>query len=151
MESFCQYFDKLPEIHAFVGDIVEDGLVTVALVFHVTDLHLQSQVLCYLPALNHCAVFSAFGLSELVHIGLLCDSVDTANLIGRFQVCFFDLQFHQPPSERHHTDVVAWISFNGYDIAFLQVEAVHIVIISLACVLELHFHKVGGFRVAGNV
>ncbi len=52
MEGIGKHLDELAEIDTLVSDIVEDGLVAVALIFHVADLHLQSQVLGYLTALE---------------------------------------------------------------------------------------------------
>ena len=43
------------------------------------------------------------------------------------------------------------VGLHGNNVAFLQVEIVYVVIISLACVLELHLNKVGRFHVAWNV
>jgi len=34
----------------FVGDVIEDSLVTVSLIFHISDFHVQIQVQCNLIA-----------------------------------------------------------------------------------------------------
>ena len=67
-ESFGQYLDELPEVHASVRDIVENGFVPVALVFHIADFHLQSQFLGNLARTYHGVVLTAFGLFVLFHV-----------------------------------------------------------------------------------
>ena len=39
-EHFGQHLDELAEIYALIGNVVEDGLVAIALVLYVTNLHL---------------------------------------------------------------------------------------------------------------
>ena len=46
---------------------------------------------------------------------------------------------------------MARIGFDGNDVAFLQVQLVHIMVVALTGVLELHFHKVCGIDVARHV
>ena len=43
------------------------------------------------------------------------------------------------------------ISLHSHDIAFLQVQLVDIVIVSLACMLELHLHQVCCFVISWHV
>ena len=49
MECVGQHLDELTEIDSFLGYVVEDGLVAVALILHIADFHVQSQSLGYLP------------------------------------------------------------------------------------------------------
>ena len=91
MERRSQVLDELAEVHALVGNIVEDGLVAVALVFHVADFHLQSQSLGYLPAFNHGGVLPTLGLAVFVHVDFLGNAIDALNVVGTFQVGFLYL------------------------------------------------------------
>ena len=70
-EYLCQHLDELAEIDALVGNVVEDGLVAVALIFHVAYLHVQSEVLGNLARLDHGVVLAGFGFLVLQHVGLL--------------------------------------------------------------------------------
>ena len=151
MECVGQNLDQLAEIHTFVGYIIEDCLVAVALILHVTNLHLQSQVLCYLSALNHCGVLAPLSLAAFVQVGLARYTVYAPYLVGRLQIGFLYLHLHEPSRERHHTDVVSRISFYSHNVALLQVKTVHIVVVTLAGVLELHLNQVGAELVSRHV
>ena len=121
MESCCQVLDELTEVHTFVSDIVEDGLVAVTLVLYVANLHLQSQILGNLTALNHRGVLAALGLAILVHIHRTGYTIYTLDVVGTLQVCFLDLQFHQSSCQRYHTDVMTRISLHSHNVTLLQV------------------------------
>ena len=41
--------------------------------------------------------------------------------------------------------------FYGHNVALLQVQVVHVVVVSLACMLELHLNQIGGAWVSGHV
>ena len=151
MEGGCKVLDELSEVHALVGNVVEDGLVSVTLVFDVADFHLQTEVFGYLSALDHGAVLAAFGLVVLVHVCLFGQPVDALDVVFRLEVCLFDLQLDEPSRERDDADVVSGIGFHGHDVAFLERQVVDVVVVALACVLELHFHEVCVFVVAGHV
>ena len=142
MECSRQVFDELSEVYPFVGNVIEDSLVAIALIFHVADFHLQSQVFGNLPALNHGSMLSAFRLVVFIHVHLLGQSVHAFDIVGRFNVGLFQLQFHQSSSERNHAYVVPRTCLHGHDVAFFQVEVVHIVVITLSGVFKLHFHQV---------
>ena len=88
---------------------------------------------------------------ELVHIGRACDAVDALDVILRFQIGFLQLEFHQTAREGDDADVVARAGLDGHHVAFLQFEVVDVMIVALACVLELHLHEVGGLHVARYV
>ena len=95
MEGIGKYLDELAEIYTLISDIVEDGLIAIALILHVADFHLQAQVLGYLTALDHGVVFAALGFLCLVEVHLLGKSVDALDVILRLEVCLLDLQFYQ--------------------------------------------------------
>ena len=151
MERGGQVLDELAEVHALVGDIVENGLVAIALILHVANLHVEAQVFGYLAALDHRAVLAGLGLAVLVHVDLARMTIHAANVVGRLDVGLLNLQVHQTARQRHHTDVVAGIGFHGNDIALLQVEVVYVVVVSLARILELHLYEVGLVGVARHV
>ena len=151
VEGSCQVLDELAEVHALVGDVIEDGLLAVALILHVANLHVQTEALGNLAALDHCLVLAGLGLAELVHVNLAGNAVDAPDVVGRLQVSLFQLQLHQTACQRHHADVVAGVCLDGHDVALLQRQVVHVVVIALAGVLELHLHEVGRFLVARHV
>ena len=82
MESSSQILDQLTEIHTFVGNIIEDGFVAVALILHITNLHVQSQTFGYLAALNHRGMLTGLCLLELLDVGLAGNAVDTFDIVG---------------------------------------------------------------------
>ena len=82
VERLGQHFDELAEIHAPVGDVVENGFQSVALILHVTNLHLKSQVLGYLAAANHGVVLARLGFLIFLHIHGSCLAIDALDVIG---------------------------------------------------------------------
>ena len=142
MEGGGQVFDELTEVDALVGDVVEDGLLSVSLILHVANLHLQSQSGGNLAALNHRLVLACLGLAVFVHVHLACQSVDALDVVLALQVGLLHLQLHQSARERHHADVVSGAGLDGHDVALLQRQVVHVVVVSLAGVLELHLDQV---------
>ena len=48
-------------------------------------------------------------------------------------------------------DVVTQVSLYSHYIALLQVEVIHIVVISLTGIFELYLHEVGAFSIAGHI
>ena len=69
LESLGQHLDELAEVNAFVGDIVEDGLVAVALIFDVADFHIEVERRGDFAGANHCVVLAGFGLFEFFEVG----------------------------------------------------------------------------------
>ena len=151
MEGGGEVFDQLTEVHTLVGDVVEDGFVTVALVLHVTDLHVQTEVFGNLPTLYHRAVLPLLGLAVFFHIHRLGQSIHTLDVVGRFQVRLFDLQLNQSAGQCHHTDVMTRISLHGHHVTLFQVEVVHVMVVPFAGVLELHLHQVGTLLISRHV
>ena len=151
MEGRSQILDQLAEVHTTVGDIIEDGLVAVALILHVADLHVQSETFGNLSALDHRAVLTGLCLAELIHIRRTGDAVDALDVVGRFQIGFLYLEFHQTAGEGDDADVVTGTGLDGHHVALLQFEVIHVVVIALAGMFELHLHEVGGVHVAGHV
>ena len=151
MESGGKVFDELAEVDTLVSDIVEDRLVAIPLVLHVTDFHLQSQPLGYLPALYHGSVFPLLRLMVFLHVDRACDTVDTLDIVSTLEVCFLNLQFDESSSEGHHSDVMSRVSLHGDDVPFLQLQVVDVVIVSLAGMFELHLYQVCRIRITRYV
>ena len=151
MEGLGQILDELAEVHTLVGDVIEDGLVSVALILHVADLHVESETFGDDAALDHRGMFAGFRFTEFLHIRLTGDTVNALDIVGRFQVGLLDLQLYQTTCQGHHADVVARTGLHGYDVAFLQVQVIHVVVIALTSVLELYLHQVGVFGIARYV
>ena len=151
MEGIGKNLDELAEVHTFVSDVIEDSLVAVSLIFYITYFHLQSEIFGYLAALDHGAVFTALSLLAFVKIHLFGDTVDTLDIILRLEVCLLNLEFYQSSGQRNHTDVVTRVSLYRHYIALLQVEVIHIVVISLTGILELYLHEVSTFSIAGYI
>ena len=151
VEGIGKHLDELTEVDALVGDVVEYSLVAVALILHVANLHLQTEVLGYLSALNHGAVFAAFRLVVFVDVHGFSNAIYALYVVSRLEVGFLQLQLHQASGERNRTDVVTRTCLNRHDIALVQVDVVDVVVVTLARVLELHLHEVGGFCITRDV
>ena len=151
MEGDGKVFDELAEVHALVGDVVEYGFLPVALILHVANLHVESEALGYLSALYHGLVLAGLCLPVLVHVYLPCQAVDALNVVGRFQVGLLHLQLYEAACQSDHADVVAGACLNGHYVALFQRQVVHVVVVSLPGVLELHLHEVGGVLVSWHV
>ena len=151
MKIVCQHLYELAEVNALVGDIIEYSLVAVALIFDISYLHLQSEVLCNLPALNHCSVLATLCLVVFLHVDRLCYAIHTLDVVSRTEVCLLHLHRHQSPGECHHANVVSGICLHCHYIALLQVKVVDVMVVALSGVFELYLHKVGSLCVARNV
>ena len=151
MEGSGEVFDELSEVYTFVGDVVEDGLIAVALIFHVTNLHLQAKAPGYLSALDHRVVLAGLRLTEFLHVYRLGDAIDTLDVVGRPKVYPLQLQLHEAARQRDRTDVMPRAGLNGHHVAFRETEFIDVMIISLARVLKLYLHEVGAFGVSGHV
>ena len=81
-------------------------------------------------------------LFELIDVGLACYAIDAADVVGTLQVRLLQLHVHQSSRQRHYTDVVTRVRLYGHDVALFQRQIVHVVVIALACMLELHLHQI---------
>ena len=43
-ECFSQYLDQLAEVHALIGNVIEDSLIAVSLVLYISDFHVQIEI-----------------------------------------------------------------------------------------------------------
>ena len=96
-------------------------------------------------------MFASLCLLAFVKVYLLGDTIDAFDIILRLEICLLQLQFYESAGECNHTDVVTRVSFHSHYIALFEVQVVHIMVISLSGILELHFHKVGAFCVTWYV
>lgn len=143
VEPLGEDLDQLAEVHALVGDIVEDGLDLVALVLHVADLHVQSHVGGDLPRGDHRLVFEGDGLLpafDVVGLGLAVDLPELA-VVG-VEARAAHLPRDQVARERDDADVVAGRSLHGHDVASFERQVVDILVERAAGVLEAHLDDV---------
>ena len=151
MEGRSQVFDQLTEVHTLIGDVVEDGLIAVALILHVTDFHVQSQTFGYLTALDHRTMLTGLCFPTFLQVGLTGNAVDALDVISRFQVGLLHLEVHESACQRHNTYVVTRTSLYSHHVSLFQFEVVHVVVVSFAGVLELYLYEVCGLHVARHV
>ena len=126
--------DQLAEVHALVGDVVEDRLDLVALVLHVADLHIESHFGGDLACGDHRFVLQSDGLLpafDVVGLSLAVDFLVLAVVGGESRAAH--LARHQIARERDDADVVAGRSFDRHDVAPLERQVV----------LEAHFENIG--------
>ena len=72
LEGVGEHFDKLAEVDALVGYVVEYGFVAVALKFDVADFHVQLQLFGDFAGAYHLVLLAGARLFELFKIGGLC-------------------------------------------------------------------------------
>ena len=70
LESVGKNTDKLAEVDAVVGYIIENRLSSVALIFHIADLHVQAEVFGDFAGADHRGVLARAGLLEFLEVGL---------------------------------------------------------------------------------
>ena len=91
-ESFGKYLNQLAEVHTLVSNVVENSLVAVALIFHITDFHIQIQVQRNLAGTDHGRMFLCFRFVELLHIHRFRFPVDSLYFRIGLEVGFLHLQ-----------------------------------------------------------
>ncbi len=118
LESLGKDLDKMTEIYAFVGDIIEDCLVAVALVFHVAYLHVEFEILGYLAGADHRIVLLGFGFFEATEIGRFCLAEHTAQFGVGLHTGLADLKLYKASGEGHFANVVTRSGFHGHNVAY---------------------------------
>ena len=68
LERVGKYAYQLAEIHALVGDVIENGLGPVALILHVANLHVEAKLLGYLARTDHRVMLTSHGLLILLEV-----------------------------------------------------------------------------------
>ena len=135
-----KHLDKLTEIHAFVGNIVENSLIAVALILHIAYLHIEVKVLGYLARAYHSVGLLGLGFFVALEVAGLGLAEHSQYLGVLTQVGAFHLQLHQLTHHRHSTDIVAGICLHCHHIAYLQWQMGAVAIVAFAGVLECNFH-----------
>ena len=151
MEGFGKDLDEFAEVDTGIGNIVEYGLVAVALVFDVTDFHIKLEFLGNLSALNHGRHFASLRFVPFFDVDGACLAVDTTDFGAGFQAGLLHLQGHKASGEGDRADVVTGIGLNGDDVALHKVETVVVAVVAFARILELDFHEVGSLVIARNI
>ena len=153
LERFGKYLDKLPEIDAFVGYVVEYGFVSVALVFHVADFHVQLQAFGDFPRADHGVVLAGLGLVVFLYVGVFGFPEYPSGLGAFLGACagFLHAQLNERTGERHHADVVPGLGFHRHHVADFQRYALAVEVVSFARVLELHLNIVAFGETSRNV
>ncbi len=95
LEGFSQHLDKLAEVDTFVGDVIENCLIAVALIFYVADLHVQLEVSSNLTRADHRLVFASLCLLIAFEVGGLRLAEHTAHFGVGLDVGLAHLQAHQ--------------------------------------------------------
>ena len=151
MEGLSKHLDELAEVHTPVGNVVENGLAAIALILHVANLHLETEVEGNLARLNHRLMLAALGLGILLHIHGTCLAVDAAHGGIVLHTNLLHLQQHKAAREGDGADVVPRAGLDSHDVALVEVEVVAVEVVALAGVLELDFDVVCLLQVARGV
>ena len=132
----------MTEVNTFISDIIEDGLVAVALILDVTDLHLQAQVHGNLARADHGILLTGLGLLVAFHIRRFGLAEDAQYLSVFTQVHALHLVLDQTARESHTTDVVPGVGLDGHPVALLEGDVGAVAVESAARVLEEHLDNV---------
>ena len=76
MEGVGQHLDEFAEVDTCVGDVIEDGLVAISLIFHISDFHVELQFFGNLSRPNHGVFLQGFRLLIFVEVHLSRLAVD---------------------------------------------------------------------------
>ena len=107
LECLGEHFYELAEVDAFVGDIVEYGFVAVALVLHVSDFHVEVEVLGYFASPYHSVVLARLGFIVLVNVAGLGFAEHSFEFGALFHARFFHLQGYKLTGEGHLSYVMS--------------------------------------------
>ena len=151
-ETVGQHLDEFAEVDTLVGNVVEDGFGSVALVLYVANFHVQHEVLSNLSGLEHGLLLKSFGLFPLLEVGGSGNAIDAFELVGVWvDVVFVHLEVDQTTEESDHADVVARRGLYGHHVARFEGYAGRVAVVGLAGVLELHLDEVGCVGWGGQV
>jgi len=142
LECLGDHFYELAEVDAFVGYVVEYGFVAVALVLHVSDFHVEVEVLGYFASPYHSVVLARLGFIVLVNVAGLGFAEHSFEFGALFHARFFHLQGYKLTGEGHLSYVMSGRSLYSHHVAYRQVQTYGVAEKSLAGVFELYFHQV---------
>ena len=109
MESIGQHLDELAEIHTAIGNVVEDSLQAVTLIFHIANLHLQTQILGNLAGADHGIMLAALCLGIFLHIHLARFAIYTFYLNVGAKIGFLHLKLDQTACHSYRAYVMAGV------------------------------------------
>ena len=150
-EYFSKYFDELAEVHASFCNVVENGFVAIALIFHITDLHVEVKAFGYLSGAYHGRVLAGLGFGIFVHVYRFCFAVNAFDVVLRFDVGLTHLQWDKAACQCYYANVMSGGCFYGNDVAFFQRNFIAVAVITFAGIFELHFYQVAFIVIAGDV
>lgn len=151
LECLGKYLDKLTEVYTLVGDVIEYGLVAVALVLNVAYLHVQPQALGNLAGANHGIVFARLGLFVFLDVDRLGEAEYALGFGSITPGGTFHAQLGQGPRKGDGSYIVPRSGLYGNEVAGAERQVGGIAEISLAGIFELHFHNVARSLVTGYV
>ena len=151
LEGVGKDLDELAEVHSLIGYVVEDGLVAVALIFDVADLHVEVERFGYLACADHGVVLAGLCLFVFLKIGGFGFAEHALDLGVGLYVGAAHLQGHELAGQGDHADVMAGSRFDGYGVAYGQVDVGRVAVETLAGVFELYFDYVKVCHAAGDV
>ena len=142
-ELLGKYLDKLAEVNAAVGYIVEDGLCTVALELHVADFHLQPKLGRNLAGLDHGVVLAGYRFLPLLDIkglGFAVYFLEFGSL--RIYALAGHLAGHNGAVESNYPKVVAVGSLYNHQVTHAELLLRIVDIEALAGIFETHLEYV---------
>ena len=143
MEFLGEVLDQLPEVHALVGDVVEDGFRPVALEFHVADLHVETEAGRQLAGADHGLVLAGDGFLPALDVEDLGLAVDPAEFVSvGVDAVAGQLLEHDRSFERHDAQVVPVLGFHDHEVSLLDDLSGSVPEEDLAGILEPDFEEV---------
>ena len=142
-ELLGENLDQLAEIDPFVGNVIENSLDLIALVFDVADLHIQVQAGRDLARTDHRFVLETdrlLPLFDVVRFRLAVNFLEFAVL--RIEPHALHLPGHHVAGQRHDPDVVSGRGLDGHDVAAFERQAVDIPVITLPRILKAHLENI---------
>ena len=130
MEALCKDLDKFAEIDTALGNVVEDGLDLIALILHVTNLHVKTHVGSNLARLDHRVVLQRNGLLPTLNVVRFCLAVDLFVLaIEGGESRATNLLGYHVARKRDDANVVAGRCLYGNDITTFEIKIVNVLIV----------------------
>ena len=107
-ECLSKDFYQLAKVNPLVGNVVEDGLVAIALIFHIAYFHVKMQTFGNLPRFDHGFLLFGFGFLILFHVRFTHFTIHPSDFkFIEIDVVFFHLQGNQLTHQRYLTDIMS--------------------------------------------
>ena len=121
VEVVRQHLDELTEVNARFRNVVEDGFVSVTLVFNVSDLHVQTQLLRNLTRTDHGLLLQRLRLLPFLKVCRSCLAIDALDLeFLKVNPVLLHLHQHKTTHQRHFSYVVTRRRLHRYRVTLLQ-------------------------------